>query len=216
MIKNRMMLNAGLLAAGLLFAASSARATVLYNESANPDLSNNQASPTPFTLAVGSNSVIGSVGTGDTQDWIALTVTPGLKISSIVLAGYQSAHAQGFTGFQNGASFIGSPFSASSYAGYAHYGTGATNGPLPPTNLVGADLLPIMANPSLAAGSQGFTPPLLGGTYAFLIQQLGSSTSYQFDFNVQSVPEPASLGILAIGLVVLFPTIRWKLRRWRT
>ena len=41
-----------------------------------------------------------------------------------------------------------------------------------------------MAIPPSAAGATGFTPPLGVGTYTFLIQQLGASTAYQFDFNV--------------------------------
>src|SRR5262249_48462123 len=71
---------------------------------------------------------------------------------------------------------------ASCYPVYAHFGTGAPNAPPPPTNLAGADLLPIMANGSLAAGSQGFTPPLGPGDYTFLIQQQGTNTAYQIDF----------------------------------
>ena len=186
----------------LLLAAADARAAVLYNESSNPDLSNNQAAPTPFTFALGANSIIGSVGTGDTQDWITVTVPAGDRLASLLLASYQSTDAQGFMGVQAGSSFIGSPFSAGSYLGYAHYGTGATNNG-PPTNLVGADLLPLMGNTALAVGAQGFTPPLGEGTYTFLIQQLGSPTAYQFDFNVVATPEPATWGLLALGGAVL-------------
>ena len=91
----------------------------------------------------------------------------------------------------------------SSYLGYAHYGTGATNpAGAPATNLVGDDLLALEANSTVAAGASGFSDPLQAGTYTFLIQQLGATTNYQFDFDVTSVPEPAALGLAA--LVPLF------------
>jgi uncharacterized repeat protein (TIGR01451 family) len=156
--------------------------SVLWNEGTNGDLSNNQAAPTPLTLALGTNSIIGTVGTPDNQDWVTLHVPTGMSLSSLVLASYASTDSQGFLGVQQGTSFSGSTLNPASYLGYVHYGTGATNGTLPPTNLVGSDLLPLMGDTSLASGSQGFTPPLGSGDYTFLIQQLGATTNYQFDF----------------------------------
>lgn len=180
------------------------QATVIWDESVNGVLSNNQAAPTALTLASGTNSIVGTVnGATKAQDWVALTVPAGLELSSLVLAVYQSTDLQGFTGFQKGPNFVGSAFVAASYVGYSHYGTGATNGALPPTNLVGVDLLPLMANPALAAGAQGFTPPLGSGTYTFLIQQLGAVTNFQFDYNVVAVPEPSTALLVAGGIAAL-------------
>ncbi|HEV8541773.1 MAG TPA: hypothetical protein VGR78_05225 [Verrucomicrobiae bacterium] len=175
---------------------------MFWNESGNGDLSNSQSAPNPFTLGSGANSVVGTVdGTTDSQDWIALTIPSGFQLSSIILQTYSSADSQGFTGFQSGSSFVGNPeTTASAYSGFTHFGTGAQNGALAPVNLVGADLLPIMADPANAPGAQGFTPPLGAGTYSFLIQQLGGSTSYQFDYGVTPVPEPATEGVIA-GIV---------------
>ena len=45
--------------------------------------------------------------------------------------------------------------------------------------------------PSLGSGWSG------AGTYTFLIQQLGSNISYEFDMNVSAVPEPGTVGLLA-------------------
>jgi PEP-CTERM motif len=191
------------LAAVVLFAGSS-RATVVWNESVNGDLSNSQSAPTPITLSAGTNSIIGSVVSSTSQtgdpDWVALTVPAGFQLNSDVLAAYTSTDNQGFTGFQAGSSFVGNPETTpSAYAGYAHFGSAATN-PITPTNLVGQDLLPLMANPSVAAGATGFTIPLGAGTYTFLFQQTGASlTSYQFDFGVTAVPEPGSLCLLGLG-----------------
>lgn len=183
-------------------------ATVLWDQSVDGSLSTNQSAPTPLTASLGINSVIGTVGqtsgVGNKQNWLALTIPAGLQLSSDVLESYVSTDQQGFTGFQDGSSFIGNPETTpSAYVGYTHFGTGATNGANPPTNLVGVDLLPLMANPAIAAGATGFTPPLPSGTYTFFIQQLGATTNYQFDYGVTAVPEPTSIGLLAIGAVGL-------------
>lgn len=192
-----------LLCVGLSLLASSGFAATLWNESASGDLSDLQASPTALALSIGVNSIIGTVGGTNTKDFVALTVPAGDKLTSITLAAYSSTDAQGFTGVQAGSSFVGSTVSADSYLGYAHFGTGATNGNLPPTNLIGTDILPLMGNTTLAQGAGGFTPPLGAGTYTFLIQQLGANTSYQFDYNVAQAPEPTTVSLWAIGVMGL-------------
>jgi hypothetical protein len=163
--------------------------SVLYDESISGDLSNNQNAPTQRTAALGTNSVLGTVGgvTGS-QDWLTITVPSGMVLDSIVLFSYVSSDVQGFTGVQAGTSFVGDTNTPGSYLGYAHFGTAADNGG-PPQNLIGQDILPIMSN---AFGAQGFDPPLAAGSYTFLIQQLGSNTSYQFDYVTESLP-PADL-----------------------
>jgi len=185
-----------------LLATAPAKA-ILFDETVSGDLSNNPAAPTALTLTPGSNSVIGTVngfGNGDPQDWVSFTIPTGFVMTSYVNSKYDSTDPQGFTGFQSGSSFSGDPFAALSYAGYAHFGTGATN-PNTPLSTVGVDLLPLMADPSFAPGTTGFTPPLAAGTYTFLIQQGNDfTTSYQFDMNVRSVPEPgSSLCLLGVG-----------------
>ncbi|HKB05996.1 MAG TPA: hypothetical protein VKD90_27625, partial [Gemmataceae bacterium] len=169
--------------------------SVLYDEAVSGDLSDSQSAPTPLTTALGTNSVLGTVGgaTGS-QDWLTLHIPTGMQLDSLVLFAYVSADPQGFIGVQQGTTFVGSTFSPESYLGYAHFGTAAANNG-PPTNLVGANILPIMADPSSAPGSQGFDPPLAAGDYTFLIQQLGSNTTYRFDFNT-SVPLAPDLTIV--------------------
>src|SRR5437899_983823 len=191
----------------LLVAAAPAKATI-YDEAVSGDLSNDKAAPTPLTLMPGLNSVSGTVagfpqfGGTDPQDWVSFTIPTGFVMTSYVNSKYGSADDQGFTGFQFGSSFSGDEFTAGSYAGYAHFGTAATN-PLPPSSTVGVNLLPLMANPSFSIGATGFTRPLAAGTYTFLIQQGDpATTSYQFDMNVRSVsvPEPgSSLCLLGMG-----------------
>ena len=108
-----------------LSATTASAQTVLWDESVNGDLSNNQAAPNAFTLPVGVSAIRGTVTGGgvDNQDWVALTVPAGTMLNSLVLAAYTSTDAQGFTGFQTGSAFVGSANSAGSYAGYAHFGT---------------------------------------------------------------------------------------------
>jgi hypothetical protein len=199
---------------GFALCASSGSAATLWNESVSGDLSDAQAAPKAFVLSLGVNSIIGSVGGTNHQDWVALTVPAGDKLTSIVLAAYSSSDAQGFTGVQAGSSFVGNAGTASPYLGYAHFGTGAQNGALPATNLVGTDILPLMGNTTLAAGSQGFTPPLAAGVYTFLIQQTGLvSGTYQFDYTVAQAPEPATVWLLGLGVLGLAPLARLRKRR---
>jgi PEP-CTERM motif len=190
-----------------LLATAPAKA-ILFDEAVSGDLSNNPAAPTALTLTPGSNSVIGTVngfGNNDPQDWVSFTIPTGFVMTSYFNAKYHSGDAQGFTGFQFGSSFSGDPFMAISYAGYAHFGFAANNPDDNPTSssTVGVNLLPLMADPSFAPGTTGFTPPLGAGTYTFLIQQGDDvTTGYRFNMNVRpaSVPEPgSSLCLLGIG-----------------
>ena len=187
-----------------LLAAASAKATI-YREAVSGDLSNNQAAPTALALTPGFNSVIGTVSgfdNGDGQDWVSFTIPTGFVMTSYVNAVYISTDDQGFTGFQSGSSFAGDPFVAGSYAGYAHFGTEATNPDgTPPASTVGLNLLPLMADPNFAPGTTGFSPPLGAGTYTFLIQQGDpETTKYRFNMNLRSVPESgSSLCLLAVG-----------------
>ena len=188
-----------------LLVAAPAKATI-YDEAVSGDLSNDKGAPTALTLTPGSNSVIGTVngftpGT-DPQDWVSFTIPTGFVMTSYINSKYDSTDPQGFTGFQFGSSFSGDEFVAISYAGYAHFGFAATNPDgTPPVSTVGLNLLPLMADPSFAPGTTGFTPPLAAGTYTFLIQQGNPvTTGYQFDMTLRSVPETgSSLCLLGMG-----------------
>ncbi len=211
-----------------LLAAAPAKGTI-YDEAVSGDLSNDKAAPTALTLTPGSNSVIGTVngfppGGTDPQDWVSFTIPTGFVMTSYVNAKYVSSDPQGFTGFQFGSSFSGDVFDPLSYAGYAHFGTAAQNPDGNPTSssTVGVNLLPLMADPSFAPGTTGFTPPLGAGTYTFLIQQGDpSTTGYRFNMNLRavSVPEPGSslclLGMGGLAILALRRRLGYSGRRIR-
>jgi hypothetical protein len=188
-------------------------ATVIWNQTVNGALSELPASPTPFTLSAGTNSVIATVGggggaeSGVDQNWVNINIPAGLQLSQLVLASYTSTDGQGFTGVASGTSFAGGEAAVntpSSYLGYTHFGTAASDNGQAAVNLVGDDVLPLMGNNVTdAPGSTGFTPPLPAGSYTFLIQQLGATTNYQFDFDATAVPEPATAGILLAAPMIL-------------
>ncbi len=196
-----------LCAVGLAGIGANCWAAVIWNQTSNGPLSELPASPTSFTLSAGTNSIIATEGggsgeSGTNQNWVNINIPTGLQLSNLVLASYVSTDPQGFIGVASGTTFAGGEGAVnteSSYLGYSHYGTAASNNGQPAVNLVGDDLLPIMGNNVVdAPGSTGFTPPLPSGSYTFLIQQLGATTNYQFDFDVTSVPEPGSI-CLAVG-----------------
>jgi hypothetical protein len=192
---------------------AAAEATVIWNQSVNGALSENPAAPNGFTLATGTNSIIAVVGGGGTgesgidQNWVNINIPTGLQLSQIVLAAYSSTDLQGFFGVAPGTTFPGGEGAVNTpatYLGYTHFGTSVTNGSQPAVDLVGVNVLPIMGNNVLdSQGSQGFAPPLASGSYTFLIQQLGATTNYQFDFDVTAVPEPGSISLLGLGAMAL-------------
>jgi hypothetical protein len=200
-----------LCAVGLAEIGAYCPAAVIWNQTNNGPLSELPASPTSFTLSAGTNSIIATEGggsgeSGTNQNWVNINIPTGLQLSNLVLASYTSTDAQGFIGVASGSAFAGGEGAVnteSSYLGYSHYGTGVSNNGQPTVNLVGDDLLPIMGNNVVdAPGSTGFTPPLPSGSYTFLIQQLGATTNYQFDFDVTSVPEPGTIGLAVGGSVI--------------
>lgn len=200
------------LTVGFSFTVMSAAAAT-YDESVSGDLPNDATAPTPLTLSLGTNSILGTVGSWagtDNLDAIALTVPAGMELTSFTNSVYSGSANQDFIGFQSGTSFVGSPLVISNYVGLAHFGTSARNAgvgspPGSPTSTVGLDLLPVMNTAGLAVGASGFTSPLGPGTYTFVIgvesAELEAFPTYQFDVTV--VPELSALWLAAIGAALL-------------
>jgi hypothetical protein len=173
------------------------QAATVWSESAQGDLSGNRTSPSVVALLPGDNDVIATTQGGD-QEYFRITVPTGAELTGIALRSY-SAFDVSFIGVQQGATFTVDPFAAqpNDLYGYAHFGRGQLD-----TN--------ILDDIGQGFDAQGFTPPLPAGTYTFWVQQLSGATSYDLNFQVALVPEPAALGFIAIAVVTAGRSMRGR------
>ncbi|MEM9883410.1 MAG: hypothetical protein AAF800_10870 [Planctomycetota bacterium] len=163
-----------------------------YDETVNGDLSDSGAAPTPVNLALGSNTVSGSVTTagGDTRDYLTFTIGAGQTLASIDLLEYDDPDQPGTNDGNRGFyALVEGATSAQPGGGFDNLG-GDHLDPEP----FGTNLLDAIAAGGISGGD-GFSE-VGEGTYTFVVQQTGPQTSnYLLDFVV--VPEPASLTLLA-------------------
>jgi len=118
-------------------------------------------------------------------------VPSGYELTAMVLGDYDSLNPVAFVGFQRGPRFVGDYLIPQSYLGYTHMSFSQFE----------QDLLPIMADPTVAVDAQGFTIPLASDTYTFFMQQFDEDTLYRFEFEVAPVPGPGvgALGVVGVG-----------------
>lgn len=190
---------------GLL--ATSSQAAVIWNETVNGDLSGNRLAPTVVNLGVGSNDLFATssgVDGGDLE-YLTFEVPAGHLLSGIFLRAYASEDGTAFFGLQTGTTFTEPPTGTDpgNLLGWAHFGFD------PGRVGVGQDLLPVAG---AQASAIGFTPPLPEGDYAVWLQQISNLTSYQLDFVVTPVPEPAAAPLAAGALLLGAMAVR-RLRR---
>jgi hypothetical protein len=191
-----------LLAAGCLAASASAAD---YNETADGDLSNNNNTPTPFALTLGSNLVSGT-NIGGNLDYLRADVPAGHSLTQVILNSYSGGDLS-FAAMQIGNTMVPpSGVDANGLTGWTHYGTGAGADPIAS---LGEDMFASANMPTPRFGSAGFTPPLGPGSYTFLFQQTNAvSTDYQFNFVV--IPEPSTVLLGCVGMLAL---VGLRLRR---
>ena len=157
----------------LLVLAVPATAAVVWNEGVNGDLSTSEATPTPLVFALGSNTVLGTVGApSDTRDYLTFTIPAGQKLSALNLLAWTPDNL-GFASFNSGnTSFI--PGAATDPLFLAGIHISSAN--------VGTDLMPLFDTAAVTTNSLP-APELGPGTYTFLVQQTSAITEqHGFEF----------------------------------
>jgi hypothetical protein len=179
--------------AGLVVAAAAggAQAGVAWDEAASGDLSNDGLAPTALSMALGGNTVVGTVGGGGPttdRDYFSFIVPAGAMLSAIVVnPGTSVSGGASFFAIQAGGQITTTPSGGNigDLLGFTHYGADAVG-----TNLLGALLPPASA-------------VLPAGTYAVWVQETGGVVPYSFDFVISAVPEPSVGALLAAGVIAL-------------
>jgi hypothetical protein len=183
--------------------------TGVWDESVDGDLSDNAAVPTPITLTVGTNVVVGSVDNpSDTRDFITFTIPVGQaliqlrQLSYVDIPGGGPANT-GYHAIKTGSTgLVPSAGNSSSFLGGDHLTQ------IPP----GDDMLANLATAPLAG--TGFSVPLGPGTYTYVVQQTSSEQNgYEFDFMLTtSVPTLPVYGYVVLIIAALGLGV-WLLRR---
>lgn len=173
--------------------ATSVRAGT-YDEAINGDLSGVPATPTPWALSLGANTLVGSaglVGTTDDFDLVAFTVPAGMQLDSIITTAFANQFGQTFFALQAGSPWndlLGYDLSGNSLLGWTLITNSNTN----------INLLPRLQE---NGDPNTFPIPLPAGVYTFETQDVNTSYTYNLTFNVSQVPEPA--GVLLAGLALV-------------
>jgi hypothetical protein len=191
------LLSVALLTAGL---ATGAQAATAWNEAVSGDLANLGATPTAVTFGAGSNLISGSTGRGGNgivdRDYFTFTIAPGWQLSTLtVLPGttFLGGAGASFIGMQSGPVMTVDPESGSA--------TGLLGWWLYNENDINQDILQQMG---ASFGAVGYSGPLPAGSYTVWVQETATgSVSYNFDFAVTQVPEPASALLLLGGVAGL-------------
>ena len=181
------------LACALGLALVAPAGAVVYSESIDGELSGIHTSPTPLTLDVGSNSLLGDLAGGGTDvDLLSLVVPTGAELVAIRLAAFSGGGAGSFFGMQPG-SILSSPPSSTfpDAIGYVLISGG----------LVGTDVLDeVVFGPPF-----NFQQPLPAGEYAVWLNETGAASSYELNFEVAAIPEPSLPAVLGLSALVLLP-----------
>lgn len=190
----RALLTAGMLA----LAGPAAQAAGGWDEAVQGDFANLGTAPTAVTLEAGSNPVRGTtgrVGGVVDRDYFSFTLPEGTQLDTLTVVGGSFLGISGlsFIAVQAGPQVTVNPTggSATGLLGWVHFGE----------NDIGTDILGLMG---IGFGASGFESPLRAGTYSFWLQDTGTGVaSYQLDFSVSVVPEPASALLMLAGVAAL-------------
>jgi len=190
----------------MLSFAGPARAAVIWDEAMNGPFGDfdHQTQLGPF--AAGDNEIRGVVGQTSAgvfdRDYFSFSVPAGLGLTGLIVVDATSAGPLGisFIGIGAGTAItvgpVPTPPDASFLLGWRHYSP----------DDIGSDILGEIGAPMPSMGAAGFAPPLLGpADYAVWIQETGLCTTctYDFDFVLSAIPEPASGAVVLAGLALL-------------
>jgi hypothetical protein len=191
-----------------------------YNEATDGELSLFHHYPTPVHLNIGATLIQGSTrctflapnqcDQGDKseplpesvfdRDFWTVTVPSGYRLTAVTVVRHRDPLGQisgSFMAVAKG-SRIERIDSDSGLLGATLIGAGGAGpGKPPPFN----NALLYLGAATLGGG--GFDGPLRAGTYTFWYQEASGPTDYAFRFVTKPVPEPATIGLTAAGLVMV-------------
>ncbi|MCR9075902.1 MAG: PEP-CTERM sorting domain-containing protein [bacterium] len=161
-----------------LVASAGIASADIYDESVDGDLASVDAGPTPFDLSVGTNTVIGTIGDTDFEDFVGFSIGAGEQLTAITLTSFVTAGGNTSTGFRLYTDQGGGWFQASS-------------GSMVPGD-VGTNFLNVWDLTDV-----GGSAPLGPGNYGVVLAEFTAGQAYSFDIVV--TPTPGSLAILGLG-----------------
>jgi hypothetical protein len=186
--------------AALAIAAASARADVVYNDTVDPDLSNDYSNPTALTLPFGTSSLIFKSSLDEMTsildiDFLQINLPNGGSLAHLYLISDEGTSGTSFLALQAGPAFTFDPLGDNGNdaykcappealcLGYSHFGTNeAFNGMgIGGDLLVGADEFSGLDD-SIEPGHMPV--PLTGPQYTFWFQENTGEATFQLDFVV--------------------------------
>ena len=150
----------------------------IYDEGVDGDLASVADGPTLFDVAVGNNSVFGTIGDTDFEDFIGFTIDAGEQLTAITLTSFVVANGNTSTGFRL----------------YTDQGSGwfqASAGLMVPGD-VGTNFLDVWDLSDVGGSS-----PLGPGSYGVVLAEFTPGQTYSFDITV--TPAPGSLALLGLS-----------------
>lgn len=154
-----------------------------YDESILGDLSGVPASPTPWTLTVGSNVLTGTAGfTGPFDvDIVSFTIPTGMQLDAIAINSFHNDFGLSFFGLQPGTPWMNG------------VGGQVTEGPLVGYALIDNEggVTNLLSEMQKIAAPPKFEIPLPAGVYTLEMQDLDTGFAYTFDFQTSLAGAPS-------------------------